>query len=47
MVLFIYFGCTRSSLMFGLFSAYSERDLLFIAVHRFLNALASLVECEL
>lgn len=31
--------------MLGLFSTYGEQDLLFIAVHRFLNALASLVEC--
>lgn len=39
-VLFIYFGCARSSLMLGLFSTYGERDLLFIATHGFLN-----VEC--
>ena len=31
--------------MLGLFSTYGERDLLFIAMHRFLNALTSLVEC--
>lgn len=31
MVLFLYFGCARSSLMFGLFSAYGERTCFFIA----------------
>ena len=41
-ILFI-FGCARSSLLCGLFSSCSEWGLLFIAVHRLLIAVASLI----
>ena len=36
-------GCAGSSLLYGLFSSYSKQELLFLAMCRFLIAVASLV----